>query len=150
MNQEFEFPVRVYIEDTDAGGIVYYVNYLKFFERARTEWLRSLGFGKGAMLEDGLLFVVRNAQVDYHRPARLDDELSVGIEILKIARTYVMFRQTIKREDELLCRAEIQVACVNDKMKPSAIPMPVRLAMANKEQQSDPAVSYKDEDKAEV
>lgn len=130
MNPIFHVPVRVYIEDTDAGGIVYYVNYLKYFERARTEWLRNLGFGKGAMIEEGLLFVVKSAQVDYNRPARLDDELMVGVEVLKMARTYILFRQSIKRGDELLCRSEIKVACVDTAMKPSPIPMPVRLAMA--------------------
>ncbi len=132
MSEHFQLPVRVYIEDTDAGGIVYYVNYLKFFERARTEWLRSLGFGKGAMLEDGLLLVVKSAQVDYSRPARLDNELLVGVEVLKLARTYIVFRQNIKCGDELLCRSEIKIACVNEDMKPSPIPMPVRQAVANK------------------
>ena len=75
-NKEFLLPVRVYIEDTDAGGIVYYVNYLKFMERSRTEFLRSLGYGKTSVLDDGLLFVVHSLSVDYQKSAKLDDELS--------------------------------------------------------------------------
>ena len=77
----FSFPVRVYIEDTDAGGIVYYVNYLKYMERSRTEFLRSLGYDKPAILEGGLLLVVHTAQVNYRRSARLDDQLQVTTQL---------------------------------------------------------------------
>lgn len=119
----FSWPVRVYIEDTDAGGIVYYVNYLKFMERARTEALRSLGFGKQFIFEQNEMFVVHSMQVDYRAPARLDDELVVSADVVRRARTYLLFGQTVKRQDELLCAAEIKVACVErQNMKPTAIP----------------------------
>ena len=115
----FALTVRVYIEDTDAGGIVYYVNYLKFMERSRTEFLRSLGYDKPAILDGGLLLVVHSAQVTYRRPARLDDQL----EVVKIGRTYVEFQQNILRGNELLCAGLIRIACVSgESMKPSPIP----------------------------
>jgi len=121
--EDFNIPVRVYIEDTDAGGIVYYVNYLKFMERCRTEFLRTLGYHKPAILDDGLLLVVHSAQVDYHRPARLDDELRITVSILKLARSYVEFKQQVFRKQELLCSGLIRVACVDASvMKPRAIP----------------------------
>ncbi len=120
---QFSIPVRVYIEDTDAGGIVYYVNYLKFMERCRTEFLRTLGYDKPAILDDGLLLVVHSAQVDYHRSARLDDQLQVTTGIVKLARTYVEFKQQVFRKQELLCSGLIRVACVDSSaMKPRAIP----------------------------
>jgi len=119
MTLSFSWPVRVYIEDTDAGGIVYYVNYLKFMERARTEALRSLGFGKQFIFEQDEMFVVHSMQVDYRAPARLDDELAVSANVIRRARTYLLFQQTVMRQDELL----IKVACVGRKnLKPTAIP----------------------------
>ena len=119
----FSFPVRVYIEDTDAGGIVYYVNYLKYMERSRTEFLRSLGYDKPAILEGGLLLVVHTAQVNYRRSARLDDQLQVTTQIEKLARSYIEFKQQVMRADELLCEGLIRIACVDaNTMKPSAIP----------------------------
>lgn len=120
----FCFPVRVYIEDTDAGGIVYYVNYLKFMERSRTEFLRSLGYDKPAILDERLLLVVHAAEVQYRRPARLDDCLQVTTAVAKLARTYVEFEQQVLRGNELLCKGLIRVACVDGtSMKPSAIPL---------------------------
>ncbi|HWV15220.1 MAG TPA: tol-pal system-associated acyl-CoA thioesterase [Cellvibrio sp.] len=123
---DFTLPIRVYIEDTDAGGIVYYVNYLKFMERSRTEFFRTLGYDKPAILTDGLLLVVHAAQVEYRRSARLDDELQVSTGIIKLARTYVEFKQQVMRGQELLCVGDIRVACVNgSSMKPHAIPAPM-------------------------
>jgi 4-hydroxybenzoyl-CoA thioesterase len=120
----FALPVRVYIEDTDAGGIVYYVNYLKFMERSRTEFLRSLGYDKPAILGEGLLLVVHSAQVIYRRPARLDDQLEVTTEVVKIARTYVEFQQNILRGNELMCEGLIRIACVSgETMRPNPIPI---------------------------
>lgn len=120
----FTIPVRVYIEDTDAGGIVYYVNYLKFMERSRTELFRTLGYDKPAILSDGLLLVVHSAQVEYRRSARLDDLLQVTTSIVKLARTYVEFEQQVMRDQELLCVGNIRVACVKSTtMKPHAIPV---------------------------
>ena len=119
----FALPVRVYIEDTDAGGIVYYVNYLKFMERSRTEFLRSLGYDKPAILGEGLLLVVHSAQVIYRRPVRLDDRLEVTAEVVKIARTYVEFQQNVLRGNELMCEGLIRIACVSgETMKPNPIP----------------------------
>ena len=123
MSRIFSLPIRVYIEDTDAGGIVYYVNYLKYMERSRTELLRSLGYDKPAILDDGKLLVVHSAQVSYRRPARLDDALSATTEIARVARTYVEFSQAILRGNDLLCEGLIRVACVaGDTMKPCAMP----------------------------
>lgn len=120
---QFSIPLRVYIEDTDAGGIVYYVNYLKYMERSRTEFLRSLGYHKPAILDGGLLLVVHSAQINYRRSARLDDQLQVTAHIEKLARTSVEFKQQVLRDGELLCEGLIRIACVDAAtMKPCAIP----------------------------
>ena len=120
---EFFIKVRVYLEDTDAGGIVYYVNYLKFMERARTELLRKLGSQFGELYENRLQFVVHSLEAQYRKPARADDELSVSAEVEKIARTYILFRQQVFKQNDLMCEARIKVACVDaDKHKPAAIP----------------------------
>ncbi len=126
---EFTLPVRVYIEDTDAGGIVYYVNYLKFLERSRTEFLRSLGYGKTAILEDGLLLVVHSTEIKYLSPAHLDEELIATTHVQKLARSYIVFTQEIRRGESVLCRAMVKVACVNPAMKPTALPKHVYKAI---------------------
>jgi 4-hydroxybenzoyl-CoA thioesterase/acyl-CoA thioester hydrolase len=119
----FRFPVRVYIEDTDAGGIVYYVNYLKFMERGRTEFLRSLGYDKPAILDGGQLLVVHAAEVQYRRPARLDDQLEVVTSVAKLARTNVEMQQEVWCGNQLLCEGLIRIVCVTrDTMKPCALP----------------------------
>lgn len=121
---EFSLPLRVYIEDTDAGGIVYYVNYLKYMERCRTELLRSFGYGKTAVLDEGLLLVVRSAKVDYLKAARLDDALTVTARLTKVARSYVVFFQEVRLDEQILCTAEVKVACVTQSqpMRPAVIP----------------------------
>lgn len=129
MSTVFEFPVRVYIEDTDAGGIVYYANYLKFVERSRTELIRSLGYGKTAILEEGLLLVVHSLDARYLAPARLDDELIVTSAIKTIARSYLLFEQQVRRGEQLLCVANTKVACVNPEMKPTALPSHIRQSL---------------------
>ncbi|MDX1803126.1 MAG: tol-pal system-associated acyl-CoA thioesterase [Alcanivorax sp.] len=122
-NAEFTLPVRVYIEDTDAGGIVYYVNYLKFMERARTEYLRSLGYQHYALAGKNFQFVVHSAEVAYRRPARIDDALTVSATIEKLGRAALVFDQQVRRDGELLCQARIKVACVSaDTLKPVALP----------------------------
>ncbi len=128
MSKPFTWPVRVYYEDTDAGGIVYYANYLKFFERARTEWLRSFGLNQDKLAqEEGLIFVVRRAQLDFAQPARLDDLLEITVEPLQVARVYVRLAQEARRGSELLARAEVQVACLaRDGTRPCAIPQALR------------------------
>lgn len=120
---EFRWPLRVYIEDTDAGGIVYYVNYLKYMERARTEWLRDLGIQRYLTSEDPVFFVVRRAEVDYRQPARLDDELLACTEVVHVGRASLRFRQRILRGDVTLADGLIEVACVDkDSLKPRALP----------------------------
>ena len=124
---QFEIPVRVYIEDTDAGGIVFYVNYLKFMERARTEYMRQLGYDKPALLDVDKLLVVHSANTQYRRPARLDDLLTTSVVISKLARSYVVFDQKVLRGSELLCEAEIKVACVTQlDLRPVALPSNIR------------------------
>jgi acyl-CoA thioester hydrolase len=106
--------VRVYYEETDAGGVVYYANYLRFCERARTEWLRSLGIGQQRLIEaGGPVFVVRSVQADYFAPARLDDELTVVSTIHDVRNVSVLFLQNIFREEKLLFTAETKVASVS-------------------------------------
>lgn len=123
----FSFPIRVYIEDTDAGGIVYYVNYLKFMERSRTEFLRTLGYDKPAVMDNGLLMVVHAAEINYRRSARLDDELQVTTQVSKLARSYVEFAQTVRRGDEVLCDGMVRVACVvAESMRPCPLPETLR------------------------
>lgn len=126
--RKFGWPVRVYWEDTDAGGIVFYANYLKYFERARTEWLRSLGIGQRALRErSGGLFVVSDSQVRYHRPARLDDELFVTAWPQEIGRASLTIQQQAwlktPAENSLLCDATIRVGWVDaTSYKPARIP----------------------------
>ncbi len=109
---EFCQPVRVYIEDTDAGGIVYYVNYLKYMERARTEFMRSLGFDRDAIFGADRLFVVRDVAIDYHAPARLDDVLSVGVSVLGVRGASMSLRQVVCRAGETLVSGRVGIACV--------------------------------------
>lgn len=120
---EIAIPVRVYIEDTDAGGIVYYVNYLKFMERARTELMRSLGYGKAAIFADDLMFVVHSLNANYHASATLDDELQVTAKVTKVGKVAVVFEQTISCGDQVLCSGEVKVACVRrSNQKPASMP----------------------------
>jgi acyl-CoA thioester hydrolase len=124
----FEFPIRVYWEDTDAGGIVFYANYLKFFERARTEWLRSLGVGQQALRErTGGMFVVSETTARYHRPARLDDELLVSARLCEAGRASLVIEQQAWRAGEaareLLCDGRIRIGWVAaDTLRPERIP----------------------------
>ena len=131
----FTLPVRIYYEDTDAGGVVYYANYLKFLERCRTEWLREIGHEQGDLLRDpGIAFVVRNVAIDYLKPARLDDLLTVSLEVERITRSQIFFAQHVRRTnpdaaggwDELIA-AKIQIVCVNAaQMKVVSIPNTLR------------------------
>ncbi|WP_291993342.1 tol-pal system-associated acyl-CoA thioesterase [Candidatus Accumulibacter sp. ACC003] len=127
----FSIPVRIYYEDTDAGGVVYYANYLKFLERCRSEWLRAAGQQQAELLRDpGIAFVVRSVQVDFLKPARLDDELLVSLEVAKISRAQIFFRQSILRADDHvdggwleLLSATTHIVCVNAaRMQPTSIP----------------------------
>ena len=124
--REFLWPVRVYYEDTDSGGVVYYANYLKFMERARTEWLRALGYEQDRLItEVGLIFAVRQVEVDYKYPARFNDELLVVSSVADLGRVSVTFQQQIKRkqDDKLLCEGRVKVAGVDvESFRPKAIP----------------------------
>ena len=112
--QPFSWPIRVYYEDTDAAGIVYYANYLRFFERARTEWLRALGVSQQQLAaEHQRQFVVVQADVSFLKPARLDDALVATAAIAERARSHLTFAQELLRGGELLARARVQVACVD-------------------------------------
>lgn len=120
---DFALPVRVYIEDTDAGGIVYYVNYLKFMERARTEYMRAQGFDKRYIFTQDLMFVVHGVDVKYHRPARLDDELMVSAKIVENGAAQLLFEQRILRAAEEVCSGHVRVACVDAiSLKPRRMP----------------------------
>ncbi|MGN8258231.1 tol-pal system-associated acyl-CoA thioesterase [Pseudomonas sp. SMSB3] len=131
--EPFAHRCRVYYEDTDAGGVVYYVNYLKFMERARTERLRHLGFSQSQLAEDNLLFVVHSSEARYHAPARLDDALRVTAHVIELNRASLRFVQQVWREqdDTLLCEGQFLVAAVRaDTFKPRAIPPQLRDAFA--------------------
>lgn len=128
---EFCWPLRVYIEDTDAGGIVYYINYLKYMERARTELLRRYGYDKPAFWADNRMFVVHSADVTWRKPARLDDELDVSARIDKVGRTFFEVVQQVRRSGQVLCEGVVKVANVTrDTMKPVALPADMREQLA--------------------
>jgi acyl-CoA thioester hydrolase len=113
MTEPFRFPLRVYWEDTDAGGIVFYANHLKFFERARTEWLRARGFGQESLrVHTGVLFVVAETTVRYLKPARLDDWIDVTVQVRERGRASLVLDQRSLRGGELLCEGSIRLGCV--------------------------------------
>lgn len=121
---EFLWPIRVYYEDTDAGGVVYHTNYVKFMERARTEWLRSLGVEQDELRElYGVIFAVRSVQIDYVLPAKFNDELLVSSLVIKKGKASVSIKQEIKRNSQVLCEGLIKVATLDDKIfKPKVMP----------------------------
>ncbi len=124
-------PLRVYIEDTDAGGIVYYVNYLKFMERARTELMRSLDYDKVAIFNRDLMFVVRDAAITYLAPARLDDGLLATARVASVRGATLCFDQSVRRGGDVLVRAQVTVACVSrQSMKPRRIPADMALRVS--------------------
>ncbi|WP_372060976.1 tol-pal system-associated acyl-CoA thioesterase [Vibrio sp. 10N.261.51.F12] len=127
----FEFPVTVYYEDTDAGGVVYHSNYLKFFERARTELLRSIGVSQNVLLEEHIGFVVRHMDIDFVRGARLDAHLTVKTVVSEFKRASLTFQQEIvDAEGVTFAKALVKVACIdNVKMKPKAIPSSILLEL---------------------
>lgn len=128
---KFDWSIRVYIEDTDMGGIVYYANYLKFMERARTEWLRSMDFHQDRLREQGLLFVVTESCVKYKKPARLDDELVIRTQVSPSGKTRMQFDQSIVRFDdtggeELVASGMVTVASITTAGRPCQLPASVR------------------------
>ena len=132
MTRVFSWPVRVYYEDSDAAGVVYYANYLKLMERARTEWLRALGFEQTALSrEHGVVFVVRALTVEFLRPARFNDLLEIAVEISGARGSLTELAQAVWRGEEALVTANVRVACVNTRsFKPVRIPKPVTEILA--------------------
>ncbi len=120
----FTWPVRVYYEDTDAGGIVYHSAYLKFMERARTEWLRDLGFEQDILMEHSTAFVVKSVQMEYFMAARFNEMLSISSQVVELKRASLVFKQTVlNASQQPLVQALIKVACIDiTTMKPKAIP----------------------------
>ena len=134
-SQPFIWRLRVYYEDTDAAGVVYYANYLKFTERARTEWLRALGFEQTELAQaHGIAFVVRSAAIEYLKPARFDDSLQVTVELIKVGAGLIELVQRVLRGDDLLATVTVKVACVRlATMRPVRIPQPLatRIRISN-------------------
>jgi len=146
VDTEFRWPVRVYYEDTDNGGVVYYANYLKFMERARTEWLRTRGVEQDrAAQRDGVIFAVRSAQVDYLKPGRFNQLLAVSVKVVEAGRASLTFEQTVSVTDaghhddtddsstegeqcgSVLCQGRIKIACLDvGTLRPRAIPASMR------------------------
>lgn len=124
MNTLFTFPIRVYWEDTDAGGVVFYANYLKFFERVRTEWFRSLGLEQHRLRETyGGMFVVSEVQIQYLRSAKLDDALLATAELVELGRTSLRMAQEVRLGDTVLCKGSVRAGWVDCKtLKPQRIP----------------------------
>ena len=124
VSREFVLPIRVYYEDTDAGGVVYHSNYINFMERARTEWLRALGFEQDDLREQfGVVFAVRSMEVDFLKPARFNEMVSVTASVSQYGKASLVFSQCVKRGDESLCCAKVKVACLDVKrFKPTAMP----------------------------
>ncbi|GMR16808.1 MAG: tol-pal system-associated acyl-CoA thioesterase [Gammaproteobacteria bacterium] len=129
--KEFLWPIRIYYEDTDAGGIVYHTNYIKFMERARTEWLRDLGFEQDELRhKDGVIFAVRSVQVDYFLPAKFNDELTISSKVINFGKASITIEQEVVRvssdiskKDELLCKGIIKVATLDAALfRPKAMP----------------------------
>lgn len=125
------FPIRVYYENTDAGGVVYHAQYLNFFERARTEALRMAGFSQAELLQQHTAFVVKKIEIDYRLAARLDDALVVDTRLIEMKKASLVFNQRLYRDDQCLSEANVTVACVNlTKMKPKAIPEMIYQALS--------------------
>ncbi|MDC9728206.1 MAG: tol-pal system-associated acyl-CoA thioesterase [Methyloprofundus sp.] len=133
MDNSFQWPVRVYYEDTNAGGVVFYANYLKFYERARTEMLRDMGFEQDKLIEqESVIFVVRSVEVDYLKPAKFNEMISVSAELSLVKSASLTFEQIITRGDEVLSKAKIRIACLDAKsMRPKYIPDKLKRALNN-------------------
>jgi len=110
----FSIPIRVYYEDTDAGAVVYYANYLKFMERARTEWLRQMGYEHDELFRrEGILFAVRSAHLEFLKPARFNDLLEATVQVIRRGKASMTFAQEIRRDEITLCEGEVKVACLD-------------------------------------
>ena len=131
MSSVFKHQVRVYVEDTDAGGIVFYANYLKYMERARTEFLRSLGYNKPALF-DSFQFVVRSVELVYQKPAVLDDLLNISASLSKLSKASFEMHQNVSRDGDILVEGKVKVACINSETKrPLAMPKEIYATLSN-------------------
>lgn len=125
-----EFPIRVYYEDTDMAGIVYHANYLKFIERARSDWVRSKGVDQTQLKDDeGLVFVVRKIDADYFKPAKFDEELTVETRAVQVTGARLVMEQIVKRDNELLFQAMVTVVCANEAGQAARLPQNLRLML---------------------
>lgn len=127
---QHRFPIRVYYEDTDMGGIVYHANYLKYIERARSDWVRGMGIDQRALkADDGLIFAVRRVECDYLGPARLDDVLEVRTRVLSVSGARLVMEQEVWRGPDRLVSATVTVVCLNDSGQPARLPATIRLLL---------------------
>jgi len=131
LSAPFHWPIRVYWEDTDAGGVVYYANYLKFMERARSEWLRARGFEQDVLRDEtGVVFVVRRVEIDYRSPARFNDALDATVDLREAGRASLVVRQELLRGDACLAEAVVTLACVDaTHFKPVKMPLTLLQAL---------------------
>ncbi|WP_371169869.1 tol-pal system-associated acyl-CoA thioesterase [Aliiroseovarius sp. 2305UL8-7] len=120
------FPIRVYYEDTDMAGIVYYANYLRYIERARSDWVREIGVDQNAMREDGLVFAVRRVEADYLSSAQFDDELQVETSVQQITGARLVMEQVVKRGEDRLFEATVTIVCLSDMGQPARLPASIR------------------------
>lgn len=127
----FAWPIRVYFEDTDSGGVVYHSNYLKFMERGRTEWLRSLGLNQTKLrYQDNIMFVVAKLNIAYKKAAYFNDELVIKTQLKKIGASTIFLTQDILRKDQLISASQVEIACINGKLfKPQRIPKLIKQLM---------------------
>lgn len=123
------FPIRVYYEDTDMGGVVYHANYLRYIERARSDWVRNLGNDQNAMREAGIVWVVRRLEAEYLSPARFDDELTVETEVLDVSGVRLTLAQFVRRDETEIFRATVTAVCINKEGKPIRLPAEIRALM---------------------
>jgi len=124
------FPIRVYYEDTDMAGIVYYANYLKYIERARSDWVREMGIDQNAMRrEDGVVFAVRRVEADYHMPAQFDDRLEVRTQVASVTGARLVMDQEVRRGEDLLFSAHVTIVCINEAGLPARLPANIRLIL---------------------
>ena len=132
MAKKFSFTVKIYYEDTDAGGVVYYANYLKFLERARSEAIYSLGYTNSSILERfGVLLIVKSCNIEYKKPARFEDTLEIISEIKSFTKTSFLMKQSISRKNEIISDAEIHLVSVDKNGKPSKIPEDLKKKLEN-------------------
>ena len=132
MAKKFNFTVKVYYEDTDAGGVVYYANYLKFLERARSEAIYSLGYTNSSLLESfGILLIVKSCNIEYKRPAKFEDKLEIFSEVESFTKTSFLMKQSISRNNELITDTQVHLVAVDKNGKPSKIPDELKKKLEN-------------------